>query len=37
MKQPEIHPEDRASILWIFAAYSVIALLAYAVVMGGGP
>lgn len=37
MKQPEIHPEDRNSLLWIFAVYSTIAMVAYVLVMGTGP
>ena len=37
MKQPDLHPEDKASLLWIMAIYTAIAGVASFIIMGVGP
>jgi hypothetical protein len=37
MRQPDLHPEDKASLLWITAAYVAIAGLASFIIMGISP
>lgn len=37
MKQPDLHPEDKSSLLWIMATYAVIAGVASFIIMGISP
>jgi hypothetical protein len=37
MKQPDFHPEDKASLFWIVIVYSAIAGIASFLVIGVGP
>lgn len=37
MKQPDLHPEDKSSLVWIMTVYAVIASVASFIIMGISP